>query len=29
LPDGIFANQKSKFGNFLEAVAMEDVVIFN
>jgi hypothetical protein len=27
LPDGIFSNQKSKFGSFLEGLAMEDVGI--
>jgi hypothetical protein len=28
LPDGIFSNQKSKFGQILEGLAMEDVGIF-
>jgi hypothetical protein len=28
LPDGLFSNQKSKFGKFLEGLAMEDVGIF-
>jgi hypothetical protein len=28
LPDGIFSNQKSKFGYFLKCLAMEDVGIF-
>jgi hypothetical protein len=28
LPDGLFSNQKSKFGKILEGLAMEDVVIF-
>jgi hypothetical protein len=28
LPDGIFSNQKSKFGLILEDLAMEDVGIF-
>jgi hypothetical protein len=28
LPDGLFSNQKSKFGLFLEGLAMEDVSIF-
>jgi hypothetical protein len=28
LPDGIFANEKSKFGYILEGLAMEDVHIF-
>jgi hypothetical protein len=27
LPDGLFSNQKSKFGKFLEGLAMEDVGI--
>jgi hypothetical protein len=29
LPDGIFSNQKSKFGLILKGLAMEDVGIFN
>jgi hypothetical protein len=29
LPDGLFSNQKSKYGEILEVLAMEDVVIFN
>jgi hypothetical protein len=29
VPDGIFSNQKPKFGEFLEGLAMEDVVIFH
>jgi hypothetical protein len=28
LPDGIFLNQKSKFGKILEGFAMEDVGVF-
>jgi hypothetical protein len=28
LPDGLFSNQKYQFGNFLEGLGMEDVVIF-
>jgi hypothetical protein len=28
LPDGIFSNQKSKFGSILEGLAMEGVGIF-
>jgi hypothetical protein len=28
LPDGIFSNQKSQFGQTLEGLAMEDVGIF-
>jgi hypothetical protein len=28
LPDGLFSNQKSKFGQILEGLAMEDVGIF-
>jgi hypothetical protein len=28
LPDGLFSNQKSKFGYILEALAMEDVGVF-
>jgi hypothetical protein len=28
LPDGLFSNQKSKFGKILEGVSMEDVGIF-
>jgi hypothetical protein len=28
LPDGLFSNQKSKFGKILEGLAMEDVGIF-
>jgi hypothetical protein len=28
LPDGLFSNQKSKFGLFLEGLVMEDVSIF-
>jgi hypothetical protein len=28
LPDGIFSNQKSQFGYFLESLALEDVGIF-
>jgi hypothetical protein len=28
LPDGLFSNQKSKFGSILEGLAMEDVGIF-
>jgi hypothetical protein len=28
LPDGLFSNQKSKFGKILEGFAMEDVGIF-
>jgi hypothetical protein len=28
LPDGLFSNQKSKFGENLEGLAMEDVGIF-
>jgi hypothetical protein len=28
LPDGIFSNQKSKFGSILEGLEMEDVGIF-
>jgi hypothetical protein len=28
LPDGIFSNQKSQFGQILEGHGMEDVVIF-
>jgi hypothetical protein len=29
LPDGIFSNQKSKFGSILEGIAMEAVGIFH
>jgi hypothetical protein len=29
LPDGIFPNQKSQFGQTLEGLAMEDVGIIN
>jgi hypothetical protein len=28
LPDGLFSNQKFKFGEILEGLAMEDVGIF-
>jgi hypothetical protein len=28
LPDGLFSNQKSKFGKIVEGLAMEDVDIF-
>jgi hypothetical protein len=28
LPDGLFSNQNSKFGEFLEGLSMEDVGIF-
>jgi hypothetical protein len=28
LPDGLFSNQKCKFGKILEGLAMEDVGIF-
>jgi hypothetical protein len=28
LPDGLFSKQKSKYGKFLEGLALEDVVIF-
>jgi hypothetical protein len=28
MPDGIFSNQKSKFGYFLEGLAAEDVCTF-
>jgi hypothetical protein len=28
LPDGLFSNQKSKFGLILEGLAIEDVVMF-
>jgi hypothetical protein len=28
LPDGLFSNQKSKFGKILEGLAMEEVGIF-
>jgi hypothetical protein len=28
LPDGLFSNQKYKFGKILEGLAMEDVGIF-
>jgi hypothetical protein len=28
VPDGIFSNQKSQFGQILEGLAMEDVDIF-
>jgi hypothetical protein len=28
LPDGLFSYQKSKYGQFLEGLAMEDVGIF-
>jgi hypothetical protein len=28
LPDGLFSNQRSKFGLILEVLAMEDVGIF-
>jgi hypothetical protein len=28
LPDGLFSNQKSNFGEILEGLAMEDVGIF-
>jgi hypothetical protein len=28
LPDGLFSNQKSKFGKILEGLAMEDAGIF-
>jgi hypothetical protein len=28
LPDGIFSNQKSRFGQILEGLAMEDVGVF-
>jgi hypothetical protein len=29
VPDGIFSNQKPKFGEFLEGLAIEDVGIFH
>jgi hypothetical protein len=29
LPDGIFSNQKTKFGKILEGLATEDVGIFS
>jgi hypothetical protein len=29
LPDGLFTNQKSKFGKILDGLAMEDVGIFH
>jgi hypothetical protein len=29
LPDGVFSNQKSKFGEILEGLAMEVVCIFH
>jgi hypothetical protein len=28
LPDGLFSNQKSKFGQILEGLGMEDVALF-
>jgi hypothetical protein len=28
LPDGLFSNQKSKFGEISEGLAMKDVVVF-
>jgi hypothetical protein len=28
LPDGLFSNQKSKFGYILDSLAMEDVIYY-